>query len=69
MGECTNCQAAYGKTYEDLINEVLVPLGKPLLANLTTAHGFYKAAIPIGAMINLNTLNNTLTIVENTVIP
>ncbi|MBZ4647528.1 MAG: LD-carboxypeptidase [Clostridia bacterium] len=67
MGECTGCQAAYGKTYEDLINEVIVPLGKPLMTNLATGHGTYKAAIPIGASVNLNTINNTLTVLEPTV--
>ncbi|NOU91778.1 LD-carboxypeptidase [Paenibacillus sp. LMG 31456] len=67
MGECTNCPVAYGKSYEDLIQEFVVPLGKPLMTNLATAHGPYKAAIPIGAMVNLNTFNNTLTVLEPTV--
>lgn len=67
MGECTGCQVAYGKSYEDLINEFVVPLGKPLMTNLVTAHGAYKAAIPIGATVNLNTINNTLTVLEPTV--
>lgn len=67
MGECTECQISYGKTYEDLINEVIVPLGKPLMTNVATAHGIYKAAIPIGARANLNTINNTLTILEPSV--
>lgn len=67
MGECTACVASYGKTYDSLINEVMVPLGKPLMTNLRTAHGTYKAAIPIGANINLNTINNTLTVLEPTV--
>ncbi|TVY11773.1 S66 peptidase family protein [Paenibacillus cremeus] len=67
MGECTNCAAAYGKSYENLITEFVVPLGKPLLTNLTSAHGYYKAAIPIGARVNLNTYNTTLTVLEPTV--
>lgn len=67
MGECTNCEPAYGKSYEDLINEVMVPLGKPLMTNLASGHGTYKMAIPIGASVNLNTYNNTLTVVEPTV--
>lgn len=67
VGECANCPEAYGKTYEDLINEVLVPLGKPLMTNLASGHGYYKMAIPIGAMANLNTVENTLTITEPTV--
>ncbi|MBE1441686.1 S66 peptidase family protein [Paenibacillus sp. OAS669] len=67
MGECTNCEASYGKTYDDLINEVIVPLGKPLLTRLSAAHGIYKAAVPIGATVNLDTVNTALTITEPTV--
>jgi muramoyltetrapeptide carboxypeptidase len=68
MGECTNCESAYGKTYEDIIKEFIVPLGKPLMTNLASAHGFYKAAIPIGANVNMNTFSRTLTVTEPTVI-
>ena len=67
MGECTGCTDEYGKSYEDLINEVMIPLGKPLLTNVATGHGKYKAAIPIGAMVNLNTVSNTWTVLEPTV--
>lgn len=67
FGECTGCQMAYGKSYEDVIQDFIVPLGKPLMTNVTTAHGLYKAAIPIGATVNLNTYNNTLTVLEPTV--
>ncbi|WP_163854458.1 S66 peptidase family protein [Paenibacillus elgii] len=64
MGECTDCPAAYEKSYENVITEFVVPLGKPLLTNLATGHGRYKVAIPIGAIVNLNTFNNTLTVLE-----
>lgn len=69
MGECTNCEDAYGKSYQDLINEFLVPLGKPLMSNLASAHGTYKATIPIGAILNMNTFNRTLTVLEPAVSP
>lgn len=69
MGECTNCEDAYGKSYKDLINDFLVPLGKPLLSNLATAHGIFKATIPIGATVNMNTYNKTLTVMEPVVSP
>jgi muramoyltetrapeptide carboxypeptidase len=59
--------SAYGKTYEDLIDEFIVPLGKPLLANLSAAHDTYKAAVPIGARVNLKTNPPTLTVLEPTV--
>ncbi|WP_025783033.1 LD-carboxypeptidase [Sporosarcina sp. D27] len=64
MGQCTNCEPAYGKSYADLINEFLVPLGKPLLTNLATAHSYYKATVPIGASVNMDTVNRTLTVME-----
>ena len=64
MGQCTNCESAYGKNYTDIINEFLVPLGKPLLTNLATAHSYYKAAIPIGARVNMDTVKRTLTVME-----
>lgn len=67
MGECTDCPASYNTTYSDLINYFLVPFNKPLMINLATGHGRYKAAIPIGATVNLNTTNNTLTVLEPTV--
>ncbi|MGG0643344.1 LD-carboxypeptidase [Sporosarcina gallistercoris] len=64
MGQCTNCEPAYGKSYADVITEFLVPLGKPLLTNLATAHSHYKATIPIGASVNMDTVNRTLTVME-----
>lgn len=67
MGECAGCYANYGKSYDDIINEVIIPLGKPLMTNLASGHGTYKMAIPIGAITNLDTYNNTLTVMEPTV--
>lgn len=67
MGQCTNCPAAYGVTYQQLIEKTLVPLGKPLLVGLSTAHGRFKAAVPIGARVNLNATRGTLTVLEPTV--
>jgi muramoyltetrapeptide carboxypeptidase len=64
MGECTRCQVAYETTYEDIIDRLLVPLGKPLLTNFAIGHGKYKVTLPIGALANLNTVNQTLTLLE-----
>lgn len=64
MGECTNCPVSYNTSYVDLINNLLVPLRKPLIINLATGHGYYKAAIPIGANVNLNSTDTILTVLE-----
>lgn len=69
MGECTNCNPAFGVTYDQLITEFLVPLGKPLMSNLATGHGEFKAAIPIGATVTMNTDNLSLIAVEPIVSP
>lgn len=64
MGECSNCLPAYGITYNELIDDFLVPLGKPLMTNLATGHGRYKAAIPIGARVRMNTIERSITVLE-----
>lgn len=64
MGECTNCVDAYGKTYQNLIDEVIAPLGKPLVTGLASGHGTYKAAIPIGACVLMDADNGRLTLME-----
>ncbi|GIP37147.1 peptidase S66 [Paenibacillus sp. J31TS4] len=67
MGQCTACEDAYGVSYSRLIDEFLVPLGKPLLVNLASAHGLYKAAIPIGALVELDATNAALTVMQPTI--
>ena len=69
MGECTDCVPAYGKNYRDLINDFLIPLGKPLMSNLATAHGPLKATVPIGISLNMNTFEKKLTVLEPAVSP
>ncbi|MFC5470676.1 LD-carboxypeptidase [Cohnella suwonensis] len=64
MGECTSCQDAYGKSYDDFIDEFIVPLGKPLIMNVASGHGVYKMAIPIGAYATMNAYDATITLLE-----
>ncbi|MDF2671393.1 MAG: putative murein peptide carboxypeptidase [Paenibacillus sp.] len=64
MGQCSNCLTAYNVDYDRLIRTFLVPLGVPLLTNLATGHGEFKAALPIGAMVNMDTYTNKLTVIE-----
>ncbi|RUS45012.1 LD-carboxypeptidase [Cohnella sp. AR92] len=64
MGGCTNCTDAYGKSYEDLIREFLVPLRKPLVSGIASGHGTYKAALPIGAFVHLDANQGKLALLE-----
>lgn len=67
IGECTDCEPAYGENFMDVVRKELVPFGKPLLTGLRTAHGRYKAALPVGAVARLDATNNQLTILEPSV--
>jgi muramoyltetrapeptide carboxypeptidase len=64
MGECTNCAVTYDINYNQLIDMLLKPLGKPLLTGLATGHGIYKVTIPLGAKIRLDTEAKSITIIE-----
>ncbi|GAA0739623.1 LD-carboxypeptidase [Clostridium oceanicum] len=68
MGQCSGCIEAYGKTYNDLLNEFVLPLGKPTITNLQSGHGYYKAGVPIGCNLSIDTNAATITILEPTVI-
>lgn len=69
MGQCTDCPVAYGVTYGELIEQFMVPLGKPLVLNLASGHSYYKAAVPIGAQARLDGSAGTLTLLEPAVLP
>lgn len=58
FGESVGCEMGEeGKpslTLEDVIEEVLVPQGKPLIYGLACGHGEFKATLPIGVMATLD---------------
>ncbi|AXF57561.1 S66 peptidase family protein [Salicibibacter kimchii] len=64
LGECSNCQVAYGQEYEDLIENFIVPMEKPLITGLASGHGTYKAATPVGAIANLNSNEGSITVIS-----
>lgn len=67
MGECSHCPEAYGVSYSELIREAILPLGKPLITNMASGHGHFKAAIPIGTVVQLNSFAGTVTMLEPSV--
>jgi muramoyltetrapeptide carboxypeptidase len=67
IGQCTSCTVSYGTTFYNLINSLLVPIRKPIISNLATGHGYYKATIPIGATVQLNATEPSLRVLEATV--
>jgi muramoyltetrapeptide carboxypeptidase len=63
-GQCTDCPDAYGVSYSAVVDNYIVPLGKPTIAGLASGHGEYKAALPLGALANLNATEAELTLLE-----
>ncbi|MBG9782807.1 S66 peptidase family protein [Shouchella lehensis] len=67
MGTCTDCPISYNTSYQDLIETFIVPLGKPLVTNVQSAHNYYKGTLPIGANVRVDGTNGTITVLDNTV--
>jgi muramoyltetrapeptide carboxypeptidase len=68
-GTCTDC-APSNSSYEislsmsELLDDILGPIGKPVLAGLVFGHTHEKATIPLGVEAELDATAKTLTIVE-----
>jgi muramoyltetrapeptide carboxypeptidase len=49
---------------EDVLEELLVPLGVPVIAGLPIGHGKHHATVPIGALATLDADAGTLVVEE-----
>jgi len=68
-GTCTDCTPAKSSfeinlSLSDLLDEILGPIGKPVLAGLVFGHTKEKATIPIGVEAELDAGARTVVIVE-----
>ncbi len=67
LGGFTNCNEEYEKyalQLEDVIRDVIVPAGKPVLANLSIGHTPTKITVPLGVNCAVDAEAGTLTITE-----
>jgi muramoyltetrapeptide carboxypeptidase len=68
-GTCTDC-APSNSSYEislsmsELLDDILGPIGKPVLAGVVFGHTHEKATLPLGVEAELDASAKTLTIVE-----
>ncbi len=67
IGDFTNCENSYGRSVFDVLNDILVPLGKPAIYNVPAGHGHYNVTLPIGARIELDSISRTITVLESVV--
>lgn len=67
LGGFTNCTEEYERYalhLEDVIRDVIVPAGKPVLANLSIGHTPVKITVPLGVRCAVDADAGTLTITE-----
>ena len=71
IGQFTDCQPRDRRKTMPLVNvldSILTPLGKPVLANLAFGHGPLKATLPLGAEAILDADAKRLVITESAVV-
>lgn len=61
---CTEEYERYALSLEDVIRDVVVPAGKPVLANLSIGHTPVKITVPLGVHCAVDAEAGTLTITE-----
>ena len=67
LGGFTNCTEEYERYalhLEDVIRDIIVPAGKPVLANLSIGHTPVKITVPLGVNCVVDAEAGTLTITE-----
>jgi muramoyltetrapeptide carboxypeptidase len=76
IGECAGCESPphtpafpYGNFHiEEIFEDLLVPLGVPILYGVCIGHGTYKATLPIGVQATLDAEHGVLRIDEAAVV-
>ena len=72
LGGFTDCEDEPGDDnlhLDDLIRDIIVPAGKPVLANMSIGHMATKITVPLGARCALDADARTLTITESALAP
>ena len=62
---CTEEYEDYACTLEDIVRDIVVPAGKPVLANLMIGHTEKKITVPLGVMCKMDADAGTLEITES----
>ena len=67
LGGFTNCTEEYehyALHLEDIIRDIIVPAGKPVLANMSIGHTEYKITVPLGVRCAVDAEAGTLMMLE-----
>jgi muramoyltetrapeptide carboxypeptidase len=67
LGGFTNCTEEYERYalhLEDIIRDIIVPAGKPVLANMSIGHTPVKITVPLGVRCAVDAGAGTMTMIE-----
>jgi muramoyltetrapeptide carboxypeptidase len=62
--DCTEEYECYALHLEDIIRDIIVPAGKPVLGNMSIGHTPTKITVPLGVRCAVDADAGTLTMVE-----
>ncbi len=72
LGTWTGCHAEEKKSYKGkdlslakIIEEVIMPFGKPMINGLYAGHNFPQISLPLGVKVTLDATNGKLTYIES----
>lgn len=69
LGDFTDCQDSSGKSIMDVINDIILPLGKPVIHSFPCGHGPIKTTLPIGAKVQINAKTGAVRALESVLEP
>ena len=64
LGDFTNCEDSNGVNIETLFKDIFSSLGKPIVYNINSGHGYYNFTLPIGAEVEIDTTNKSIIVCE-----
>ncbi|MEG1642015.1 MAG: LD-carboxypeptidase [Synergistaceae bacterium] len=65
LGSFTDCKQPKGdQSIREIIDDVLVPLGKPIIAGVRAGHGKINYAIPFGVLTEIDGDKGTITFID-----
>ncbi|MGE5473124.1 MAG: S66 peptidase family protein [Ignavibacteriales bacterium] len=67
LGDFTDCENSSGKSIINVINEVILSLGKPIIHSFPCGHGPVKSTLPIGAKVQINANTGIVKVLESVI--
>ncbi|MGE5329723.1 MAG: S66 peptidase family protein [Deltaproteobacteria bacterium] len=64
LGDFTDCSESSGKTVSDVIEDIILPMNKPVILSFKSGHGKVKPTLPFGANVEIDVQTGTVHVLE-----